>query len=161
MNESIESKGVTRRRFVLVGAAGGAAVLVGLYLNTSRRDRKSTSTELDERTVLFRNPAFRSGKTPADPFVTTTTVKGRPIAFRMDAEAKALWDVIPTAAEFQKGRETTVAQLLTLMVNKYRERDASVVRQEALAFLREALLAGVVLKPGAKVFEAFEPKRSA
>jgi hypothetical protein len=161
MNENEESKRVTRRRFVLIGAAGGVAVLSGLYLATSRGQRKSASTELDEGTVLFRNPAFRLEKNSKDPVLITKTTKGQRIAFRMDQEAKALWDAIPTAAQYHKGKETTLAQLLTLMVNKFRERDASVVRQEACAFLREALSAGVVLRPGAKVFEAFEPKRSA
>ena len=161
MNENEESKRVTRRWFVLIGAASGVAVLSGLYLASSRGQRKSTSTELDEGTVLFRNPAFRSEKNSKDPVLITKTTQGERIAFRMDPEAKALWDAIPTATQFHKGKETTVAQLLTFAVDKYRRRDASVVRQEAYAFLREALSAGVVLRPGAKVFEAFEPKRSA
>ena len=161
MSETKTTKPLSRRRFVLISAVGGASLLTGLYLAASRRDRTSTSRELDERTVLFRNPAFRSGRTPKDPTVTTITAKGQQIAFRMDAEAKALWDAIPTAAGFHKGEETTVAQLLKLMVDKFREREASQVRREAFAFLQQALAAGVVLKPGARVFEKYEPKRSA
>jgi hypothetical protein len=161
MNESNTTKQVTRRRFVLISAASGAAVLAGLYWITPRRRGKSAGTELGDSTVLFRNPAFRSGKPPAAPHLTATSVKGQPIAFRLDAEGKALWEVIPTAAEFHRGRQATVGQLLTLMVDKYRERDASLVRREASAFLQQALAAGVVLKPGAKVFEKYEPKRAA
>ena len=150
MNQVNPPQRMVRRRFVFLAAAGGAAAVVSTCLS-GKRSSSTTATDFAPGTALFQNSAFAVDRRSDGLTISTTTATGQRIAFRVDADAKVLWDQIPTLVQHQAGRKITVAKLLDLAANKVRGRDPTVVRREAQAFLREALRGNLILKPGGRI----------
>jgi hypothetical protein len=147
----------TRRRFLLMTAVGGTAVVVGPLAFTSSADEKQRPA-LGEDTALIRNPAFSQHTDPQGPVLRTTTKAGKEVAYRMDSEGAFLWAHIPTAEEHLQGKTITMRELLDLAVREYGARDSS-ARSEALAFLKQAVEAKILVDPSMKIYVAFKPAR--
>jgi hypothetical protein len=151
MNVTTTPKKVSRRRFVGFTVVVGAAAVAGASLFQSRR-QGACAVGFAPDTPLVRNPAFTAQRSNGL-ILSTTTSKGERIAFRMDAEAKMLWDNIPKLTNQSGPIGTTVGQLVDFALAKYRERDASIVRREVRAFLQAGLQAGIIMKPGTHAVE--------
>jgi len=149
----------TRRRFVASALVAGAATITGLSLLHSRR-RAALESGFSPETPLVRNAAFSAQRSDGL-ILGTRTAKGERIAFRLDAQSRELWQSVCSPEEYQAGKRITARQLLDAVVRKHPEQDSRVVRREASDFLKAALEAGLIAKPGIRVCVVRRSKSSA
>lgn len=140
---------MTRRRFLLMSAMGGAAGLLPplAYAGAAHEKERSRLTDV---TALVRNPAFAK-RTQANRIVLlTTTANGEALAYGIDSAGAFLWSNVPTPEDQRRGKTVTVRALLDLAVEKYGQKNGATVRREALAFVKQAFDAGILVGREAK-----------
>lgn len=151
MNKITTPKQVSRRRFVGITLATGVVAAAGLSFFHSRRKNTRSMMDFSPDTPLVRNPAYTVVPRSNGLILAATNSKRERIAFRMDAQARELWQSVPSTEEHRDGKRVTAAQILDAIVEKFPGQDAFAIRQEASEFLEAALLAGIIVKPGMKI----------
>ena len=149
--------GLTRRRFLLSSALAGVTGL--LYpVGLPRRALAAEGQELAEDSLLMRNPAFSRTEREGQPALVTRKTSGEELAFHVDAEAAFLWASVPTAEECLRGASVTVCSLLDLAEREYGTEGQAAAREEALAFLKQAHDASILVPADTMVYVAFRPR---
>lgn len=139
---------ITRRYFLLTGIAGGV-------LATSTpliwRIFTSASAKVTNNTILIRNPAFVKQRWVDKIVLVATKTDGTQIVYSIDDGASFLWEQTPTTDDFRRKRTSTVGELLDKAVERFSSHDSSMIRDDALGFIQEALVAGIFANSKMKI----------
>lgn len=133
---------------MLTGVAGGV-----LATSTSLiwRALTSASAKVTNNTILIRNPAFVKQHWGDKLVLVATTTDGTQIVYSIDDGASFLWEQTPTTDDFQRGRTLTVGDLLDKAVERFSPHDSVMIRDDALRFIQEALVAGIFANSKMKI----------
>jgi hypothetical protein len=152
------AKTISRRRFIATALVGGVAAIAASQLGAGEN---AASVPSDTDLQLVRNPAFSRQRSSVGTVLSTKNKTAQRMVFQLDADAEMLWEKVPSVENYQQGQRLTLGQALDLAIAQHPQRKAELVRTEALAFLQEALRAGILATSASRLVIVRKSYRSA
>jgi hypothetical protein len=160
MNIQPNATMITRRRFCLWTLTGTAPFLLQVNLNGQENPPPTPAPPgVSGKDVFCRNPAYIFATENGQTCLRTTTKDGQRILFGLDVGGSAVWNALPGPAEIEAKRGATVEQVIATVTAAYPKMPPAKVKEGVLAFLAQALAAGVVLPTDKKMFCRARPNQ--
>lgn len=162
MNTQHKTRLVNRRRFCLWALTGAAPLLLGPALRAKEKSANNAAPpDVSGKAVFCRNPAYILGTENGQTCLRTTAKDGQRIVFGLDVGGLAVWNALPGPADIEAKRGSTIEQVTATVAAAFPKLAPAKVKDGVLAFLAQALAAGVVLPTDKQMFCRARPKQQA